>query len=63
MLYEVITYDQVYTPGDPIVLYFDEPVVVDPTKNFTFETYFTGLSFGVDSAIADGNMVTRNNFV
>ncbi|MFZ5938941.1 MAG: hypothetical protein ACOYXB_00070 [Bacteroidota bacterium] len=48
------SFDQVYTPGDPVEIFFDEWVVVDPEKEFLFETYFTGLTFGADSAVSTG---------
>lgn len=53
-----VGYDPVLPVGGPVVLYFDEPVFYDDTKDLTFTEFFDGVDVLAGSVTVDGNMVS-----
>lgn len=53
-----VGYADVLPVDGPVVLYFDEPVLYDDTKDVTFTEFYDGVDVVAGSVTVDGNMVS-----
>jgi len=53
-----VGYSPVLPVGGPVVLYFDEPVLYDDTKDLTFSEFYAAEDGVIGSVSVEGNMVT-----